>query len=159
MEQTRIIKMEERHVDEAACFIARVLDEPKEVTCQDLEDFLDWDDEEVLLLVVETGDGRFAGVAGVIYEEWNDTSTIEWIGLIPELRGQRIGTDLLDRMIEWTRAQGGRKIYVDTGVEEVKALAFYEKKGFSREALLKDWYRDGDDAVLLSLRVTEPRSG
>ncbi|WP_438829584.1 GNAT family N-acetyltransferase [Alkalispirochaeta alkalica] len=147
--------MEERHVDEAASFIARVLDEPQEVTVQDLEDFLDWDDDEVLLLVAETGGGRFAGVAGVVYEDWNDTATIEWIGLIPELRGQSIGSEMLNRMIEWTRAQGGRKIYVDTGVEEVKALAFYEKNGFSREAVLRDWYGDGSDAVVLSRRVTE----
>ncbi|TVR94509.1 MAG: N-acetyltransferase [Spirochaetaceae bacterium] len=59
------------------------------------------------------------GLAGVVYEDWNDTGKIEWIGLIPELRGRSIGTDMLNQMIEWTRANGGRKIYVDTGNDAV----------------------------------------
>lgn len=139
---------------DASRFIAEVLEEEENITSHDLEDYIDWDEDEVLLLVAEGDDGSFAGFAGVVYEDWNDTGKIEWIGLIPELRGRSLGTDMLNQMIEWTRANGGRKIYVDTGVDEKKAIKFYERNGFSREAILKDWYDDGDDAVLLSRRVT-----
>ena len=54
---------------------------------------------------------------------------------------------MLNQMIDWTRANGGRKVYVDTGVDEKKAIRFYERNGFSREAILKDWYDDGDERV------------
>ncbi len=144
-----------RHLPDASRFIAEVLGERRNVTTRDLKEYLDWDDDEVLLLVAETSDGAFAGVAGVVYESWNDTGMIEWIGLVEELRGRSIGTSMLNQMIDWTRENGGRKIYVDTGLHSEKAIAFYQRNGFSREAVLKDWYHDGGDAVLMSRRINE----
>jgi len=155
MKETRMVKMKPRHVADASRFIAEVLGERRSVTARDLKDFLDWDDDEVLLLVAETGDGSFAGVAGVVYESWNNTGKIEWIGLIEDLRGRSIGSSMLNQMVDWTRSNGGRKIYVDTGLHSEKAIAFYERNGFSREAVLKDWYYDGGDAVLMSRRTAE----
>ncbi len=87
------MKMRPRHLPDSSRVIAEVLGERRNVTTSDLKEYLDRDDDEVLLLVAETSDGTFAGVAG--------------------------------------------------------------RNRFSREAVLKDWYNDGGDAVLMSRRIRE----
>jgi GNAT superfamily N-acetyltransferase len=48
-------------------------------------------------------------------------------------RGLGLGKRLLDVAIEWTRAQGGKQMVLDTTEKMERAIAFYEANGFVRD--------------------------
>jgi putative acetyltransferase len=48
-------------------------------------------------------------------------------------RGLGLGRRLLDEAVVWSRAQGGRRIALDTTEQMTRAIAFYESHGFVRD--------------------------
>ncbi|HEY5921640.1 MAG TPA: GNAT family N-acetyltransferase [Kofleriaceae bacterium] len=48
-------------------------------------------------------------------------------------RGLGLGKRMLDRAIEWTRAQRGVRLVLDTAETMTRAIAFYEANGFVRD--------------------------
>jgi ribosomal protein S18 acetylase RimI-like enzyme len=44
--------------------------------------------------------------------------------------GQRVGTHLIDALVERLRAQGVHRLWVTTTNDNLSALAFYQKRGF-----------------------------
>ena len=152
----RIRRMKKRHMKQCIDFVVNVLHEPLQATRDDIKEFRRWDSDEVLLLVAEEEeDKRFCGFAGVVYEAWNRTGLIQWIGLTEDQRGAGLGSQMLMRMVRWVGKCGGRKIYVSTDVDASGPIAFYEKNGFAQEAVFRDWYFDGGDAVFLSRRTDD----
>jgi putative acetyltransferase len=76
--------------------------------------------------------GKIIGTCGVapvgpgIYE-------LRKMYLLPTARGLGVGQRLLDESIAWVRAQGGRRIVLDTTHQMTRAIAFYESNGFTRD--------------------------
>lgn len=73
-----------------------------------------------------------------------------WIALDPVLHGQGLGRALLIKTEEAIRAMGGQRLYADTSARPAYAptRGFYEACGFSREALLVDFYAPGDGKLI-----------
>lgn len=53
--------------------------------------------------------------------------------LAPASRGLGVGQKLFDAALAWVRAQGGRRVVLDTTEKMTRAIAFYEKNGFVRD--------------------------
>jgi putative acetyltransferase len=53
--------------------------------------------------------------------------------LRPEARGTGAGRALLEECTAWARAQGGKRLVLDTTEQMVRAIAFYERHGFVRD--------------------------
>jgi putative acetyltransferase len=53
--------------------------------------------------------------------------------LRPEARGKGVGQQLFDRCLAHVRAQGGRRMVLDTTEQMAAAIAFYERNGFVRD--------------------------
>jgi putative acetyltransferase len=53
--------------------------------------------------------------------------------LLPVARGAGVGGVLLEECIDWARAQGGRRLVLDTTEQMQRAITFYEKHGFVRD--------------------------
>ena len=70
-----------------------------------------------------------------------------WIASDPEASNKGIASQLLAISEAHIRELGGKKLYADTSSREVYVPAhrFYEKCGFIRESVFKDFYKDGDD--------------
>ena len=72
------------------------------------------------------------------------------IGVHLQRRGQGRGRRLLQRTETMVRERGGRILIVETsgtaGFEETRA--FYGKCGYTQEARIRDFYREGDDKVV-----------
>lgn len=51
--------------------------------------------------------------------------------LAPALRGQGLGRRLLERVLEWSRQQGARRLVLDTLPQMTAARRLYEAAGFS----------------------------
>lgn len=73
-----------------------------------------------------------------------------WIAVHEKFRGQGLGESLLTETENLIRTAGGRLIYADTSSRDQYKPThfFYEKCGYRREALLKDFYAPGDSKII-----------
>ncbi len=78
-----------------------------------------------------------------------------WIAVHDERRGRGIGGLLLEETEERIAGLRGRAIWVETSGREkyLPTRKFYLRCGYEQEALLKDFYADGDDKVVFVKRL------
>lgn len=100
--------------------------------------------------------GAYQGNRLVGYACWGPTPDTQgtwdlyWIVVERTLQRSGIGRQLLDH-VEHTIAQaGGRLIMVETSgrADYQTTRAFYEARGFSRAAVIPDYYAPGDDLTI-----------
>ncbi|MBF0144329.1 MAG: GNAT family N-acetyltransferase [Magnetococcales bacterium] len=74
-----------------------------------------------------------------------------WIAVLPECQGRGLGQRLLEATEEAIWGAGGRRIYLDTStsVPYEATRRFYDRAGYRREAVLVDFYRDGDGKLIM----------
>jgi len=104
-------------------------------------------------VVVEEETKKIAGVSGYGPDE-NNTRGIYWLGwtyVDKEFRRLGLGSLLLRHVEEKLRLNGAHKFYIDTSSDPIykAALAFYESFGYQVEGVLKDYYGDGEDYIIL----------
>jgi len=105
--------------------------------------------------------GAFAGgaLAGfIIYGPTpmtRGTYDLYWIATAPHLRGGGFGSRLLSEMERDLRAQGARLVRVETsGTDGYEATrGFYDARGYLETARISDFYRPGDDLIILTKRL------
>lgn len=56
---------------------------------------------------------------------------IENMGVIPQYRSRGIGSQLIQKCLEWAKKKGFEKIYVNSYFANSKAIYFYKSNGFS----------------------------
>lgn len=124
-----------------------VLDNPE----QELIDYLDkkiseinwanWEVSERLPLAIqiknETGD-VIAGAAGRTFGNWLMINTL-WVS--EELRGQNIGSKILNEIERAGKKRGCVKCLLDT--LNFQAMPFYEKHGYQTQWVQKDYPKTG----------------
>ena len=103
-------------------------------------------------------DGRTDGYVYLGGADMADrTWYVWWIAVDPTTQGRGVGKELLRFAEEEARRRGGRVMFIETS-----GLPFYEptrrfylKNGYDREAVLRDFYRDGDDLVVFRKRLAD----
>lgn len=98
--------------------------------------------------VVAELDGKIIGYAGVwiIFEEGHVTN----IAIHPTCRGQRFGEQLVEYLINVTRACGASSMTLEVRVSNVAAQGLYEKMGFEARGRRKAYYIDNkEDAIVM----------
>jgi len=80
---------------------------------------------------------------------WNRVAEIGWMAVLPNYRRKGFGSRLMKKMERYAKEKGIRKVYVEPSAENEIAIHFYIKNGYKPEAMRKDWYRDGEDSVIL----------
>lgn len=80
-----------------------------------------------------------------------------WIAVAPAHQGLGLGRALFAEVEAIVARAGGRRIYAETSGTDTYAPTrkFYLGAGFQCEAVLKDFYRDGDDKVIY-MKVPQP---
>lgn len=83
------------------------------------------------------------------------TFDLYWIAVAPQLQGRGIGSELLDRVEGAVDRLGGRLLVVETSSasEFVEARSFYIARGYALVATIRDFYRAGDDRLILTRRM------
>jgi ribosomal protein S18 acetylase RimI-like enzyme len=78
------------------------------------------------------------------------TFDLYWIAVDKQQHGKGVGKALLKAVENEIRQMGGRLIVVETsGLDNyMPTRGFYKSTGYTPEATLKDFYRDGDDLVI-----------
>jgi ribosomal protein S18 acetylase RimI-like enzyme len=83
------------------------------------------------------------------------TFDLYWIASAPEVRGQGVGGALVASMEGDLRKRGGRLIRVETSAMEAygPTRGFYESMKYKEEARFRDFYKVGEDLIILSKRL------
>ena len=81
-----------------------------------------------------------------------DSYDLYWIATHDDYRGKGVGSLILSETEKKIKSMGGRKIYIETSSKPlyIPTQGFYEKHGYLKEALLKDFYDVNDDKIIYS---------
>ena len=110
------------------------------------------------LVLIEPEEARVVGVSGFGADPSYEARGVFWLGwtyVNPFFRGRGYGAQLLHIVVEQVRRLGARKLYVETSSMEkfAAAVAFYQRVGFEHEGLLKDFYREGEDKIIMGMHL------
>jgi ribosomal protein S18 acetylase RimI-like enzyme len=100
--------------------------------------------------------GAFAGTALVGYACWGPTPGTEgtwdlyWIVVARDRQGTGIGSTLLEHVEQNLMADGCRLVVVETSSrgDYAPTRGFYEARGYTRTAVIPEYYAPGDDLVI-----------
>jgi ribosomal protein S18 acetylase RimI-like enzyme len=75
---------------------------------------------------------------------------IYWIAVLREFQRLGVGKLLIETVEAAVKRRGGRKIFISTsGTPRYEPTrTFYEKSGYTKAAVLKDYFAPGDDEVV-----------
>jgi ribosomal protein S18 acetylase RimI-like enzyme len=101
-----------------------------------------------------------AGILGFAYYApaamTDRTWYLYWIAVRSDLQARGLGGRLLRHAEDEIRASQGRIMLIETSSMPYYALTrkFYLKHGYDQEAVLRDFYAEGDDMVVFRKRLT-----
>lgn len=101
-------------------------------------------------------DGRIVGYVYYAETDYADrTWYVWWIAVDKTGQGKGVGRELLLFAEDDARRRGARLMFIETsGVPAYDPTRrFYLKNGYDQEAVLRDYYRDGDDKVVFRKRL------
>jgi diamine N-acetyltransferase len=107
-------------------------------------------------------DAHRAGIVlgGISYRaSWLYGPYIRLLAVLPEAQNERIGRSLVTRVADDAKRRGAQNVWVCASAFNTRAIAFYERIGFTRIGRIDDLIVSGEDEVLLRLRldhVSEP---
>lgn len=83
------------------------------------------------------------------------TYDLYWIASDPSVRGQGVGASLIAGMEADMRRRGARVIRVETSATEAygPTRGFYASMKYTEEARFRDFYKVGDDLIILAKRL------
>ena len=83
------------------------------------------------------------------------TFDLYWIASDPAVRGQGVGASLIAGMEADMRRRGARVIRVETSATEAygPTRGFYASMKYTEEARFRDFYKVGDDLIILAKRL------
>ena len=90
----------------------------------------------------------------IIFSAISPEANILSISVRNEMQSKGIGTLLLKSMLDQCKVMNYKKIFLEVRVSNEKAINFYEKFGFSKDAIRNNYYTDNsEDALLMSLSI------
>lgn len=88
------------------------------------------------------------------YDILYERAELLYIAVIEEAQNKKIGSKLLEFMIKNCRKKNIQNITLEVNVENKKAIALYEKYGFQKVAIRKNYYQ-GIDGILMEKELVE----
>ncbi|RQH03569.1 GNAT family N-acetyltransferase [Natrarchaeobius oligotrophus] len=145
--------------------IRRVVEEMTYIEAESVADALDHEDVllrhndlESRMFFVATVDGDVVGWAHLHVpklEKLSHTTELT-VGVLEVYRGVGIGTELLERALEWARSSGQEKVYQSVPSTNEGAIAFFEDRGWTIEASRENHYKLDDeyiDEVMMAIEL------
>ncbi|WP_306055982.1 GNAT family N-acetyltransferase [Natronococcus wangiae] len=134
----------------------RVVEEMTYIEAETVADELDHEDVllrhnefESRMFFVATVDDDVVGWAHLHtpnLEKLSHTAELT-VGVLEEYRGMGIGSQLLDRALEWVRSRGHEKVYQSVPSTNEDAIEFFEDRGWEIESVRENHYKLGDEYI------------
>lgn len=100
------------------------------------------------LFLVVLEDGKVIGT-GAVRKLKDDIAELKRIWLLEDYHGQKIGFQVVSRLLDFARAQGYRSVCLQTSHQQKRAIAFYQKVGFYEVTS----YNDVADEVSMEIKL------
>lgn len=103
--------------------------------------------------VVAEACGQIVAYAGLMCIE--PIADVQTIAVVPEFEGRGIGSAILTELIEEARGRGATEVLLEVRADNPRAQALYVRFGFEQIHVRRRYYRDGTDALIMRLTLTE----
>ncbi len=104
-----------------------ILEEEGEL--KDVDDYQQAYENNRGLLLVVLDDEKLIGTGGIKKIE-DQIAELKRLWLLEEYHGQKIGYQVVKHLLDFARAQGYKKVRLQTGQQQTRALHFYKQLGF-----------------------------
>jgi ribosomal-protein-alanine N-acetyltransferase len=114
-------------------------------------------DERGFLVAERNRDGEIVGyvVGDLTAGAAHDIGHVKDLAVAPQSRRQGIGRTLLDQALAALVVGGAAVVKLEVRASNETARALYRDVGFAPAKRIDRYYRDGEDAVVMTLDVTE----
>jgi [ribosomal protein S18]-alanine N-acetyltransferase len=119
---------------------------------QELEAYIH--DRQAFTLVAEDEPRKAGKAAGFIVVHSAPTGHVVTIDVIARARRSGVGSMLLQAAEDRLRAAGSRAVGLETAVDNLAALSFYKRHGYSVVRTWPRYYSNGVDALVLKKELT-----
>ncbi len=82
-----------------------------------------------------------------------DEAEILTLATMPQARRQGVGRALLDAALDWARAGGATRVFLEVSDANIPAQALYAAAGFTPCGRRSQYYPDGSDALVLQINL------
>ncbi|MDB2604517.1 ribosomal protein S18-alanine N-acetyltransferase [Gammaproteobacteria bacterium] len=90
----------------------------------------------------------------IIFSPINPEAHILSISVTKKIQSKGVGSLLLQSMLDQCVAMNYKKIFLEVRTSNFQAINFYQKFGFSKDAIRDNYYKDNsEDALLMSLSI------
>lgn len=90
----------------------------------------------------------------IIFSPINPEAHILSISVTKKIQSKGVGALLLQSMLDQCAAMNYKKIFLEVRISNLQAINFYQKFGFSKDAIRDNYYTDNSkDALLMSLSI------
>lgn len=90
----------------------------------------------------------------IIFSPINPEAHILSISVTKKIQSKGVGALLLQSMLDQCAAMNYKKIFLEVRTSNLQAINFYQKFGFSKDAIRDNYYTDNsEDALLMSLSI------
>ena len=90
----------------------------------------------------------------IIFSPINPEAHILSISVTKKIQSKGVGSLLLQSMLDQCAAMNYKKIFLEVRTSNLQAINFYQKFGFSKDAIRDNYYRNNsEDALLMSLSI------
>ena len=103
--------------------------------------------------VVAEADGAIVAYAGLMCVQ--PIADVQTIAVVPEYEGRGIGSAVLAELIAEARRRGADDVLLEVRADNPRAQQLYLRFGFEQIHLRPRYYRDGTDALIMRLPLTE----
>ena len=90
----------------------------------------------------------------IIFSPINPEAHILSISVTKKIQSKGVGSLLLQSMLDQCAAMNYKKIFLEVRTSNLQAINFYQKFGFSKDAIRDSYYtNNSEDALLMSLLI------
>lgn len=101
-------------------------------------------------LVVDQGGALLGYIAGIT--SWREGHIIS-LAVLPSWRRKGIASQLVQELCTIFKDIGKKRIKLEVRISNTPAINLYEKMGFEKQKIVKNYYENGEDAVMMKKRV------
>lgn len=101
-------------------------------------------------LVAEQGGTILGYIAGIT--SWREGHIVS-VAVLPAWRRKGIASQLVEELYKIFRKYGKKRVKLEVRLSNKAAIALYENLGFERQKIVKKYYEDGEDAVMMKKRL------
>lgn len=105
---------------------------------------------------VAAAENKIIGLSGYSIDRYEaDNYWLGWFYVHEQYARNKVGSRLLNHIVGMVRKKKARRLYVNTSSYPFyrAALNFYLKNKFRIEAIIKNYYWNGEDQIILSRKI------